>query len=279
MARIVSTGATLSSPEFRNKKIKEKRRKRVLWSTGAAVFIIGLILVLRMERLSISAIQVEGAQVITEEEVGRNVKETLSGSYLWLIPKSNVAIYPRLTVSRNLEKQFPRFNSVSLSLTGPTELLVTVTEREPYALYCPTALQAPNASGCFFLDREGFIFDEAPDFSGSVYFIYSLLDPISDPKGKQFISPEEFASLSRFIERLTKLSFEPLSLERGAEETLLFIRGGARIVWKSKDNLEKLYSNIESFFESEAVEENPDFMVNLSLLDLRTENKVFYKFE
>ena len=279
MARIVSTGATLSSPEYRDKKLKERRKKLILWGSGILLLLLASIVTLRLERFKISVVKVEGANVISEEVVSRNVKETLSGSYLWVVPKANAAIYPRGRVLENLEKEFPRFKTASLSLTGPKSIMVSVEERDPYALYCPSALNPENASDCYFLDREGFIFDEAPAFSGSVYFIYAFSKPLSESKGSQMIPVEEFKPLSELIEGLESLHLEPLALEIGEDEAALFLKNGAKVLWKMEDDPLKLYSNLEAFLSSDAIRRDKEFLEKISVLDLRTENKVFYRFK
>ncbi len=279
MARIVSTGATLASPEFRNKKRKEKQRKYIIWSSVVTVTLVALVFVSRLESLLIKEVGVTGAHVITEEEVSRNVLETLSGHYLWLIPRANAALYPRSRVKENLMKEFPRFSSVALSLEGAKKLGVSVVERNPFALYCPSATRPDDASACFFLDNEGFIFDEAPAFSGTVYFVYAKDVPLQNPKGSLFMPKDEFQNLSQFVEAVERLGFEPLALELAEREVTILLPGEAKIVWEREADLTNIYSNIESFLNSKEIKEQPDFIEKLKLLDLRTRNKVFFRFK
>jgi hypothetical protein len=273
MARIISSGNTLFSPENYEKKKRERKRKLILWSSVLFVLLIILVVASRVERFKISAIEVLGARVITEEEITRSVRETLSGHYLWLVPRGNLALYPRPAVRNHLMKEFPRLSSVSTTLTG-TALNVLVTERDPFALYCPDS-NAP----CFFLDENGFIFDEAPSFSGVVYFIYTKAVPIENPKGQELLPPDQFVKLARFIEDLPKLDLEPVTLVIKEEDLEVAMRNGLTLIWKADADVSVLYSNLEAFLTHEEIKSDPAFLEKVKLLDLRTENKVFYRFK
>lgn len=278
MARIVSTGATLASPEFRDRKRKETRRKVAIWVVCIILLLVGFTLVSRIESLLIRGVSVSGARVISEEEIKRNVFSTLSGHYLWFIPRANAALYPGGRVESNLEKEFPRFSSVSVSLENINTISVSVVERTPFALYCPIIIKPEDVSSCFFLDKDGFIFDDAPAFSGNVYFMYTSVPAVDSPKGLEYMEQKRFQNHSILIEGISNLGFDPIALESSEEDTVLYMPEGLRIVWKSSDDLAKVYSNLESFLQSEEVKAMADFKEKVRLLDLRTENKVFYKF-
>jgi hypothetical protein len=276
--KIVSKGNTLFSAETYDKKREERKRKFLLIFSGLLIVFVALILASQVEQFQIKEVEVEGAQVITEDEVEKSVKETLSGRYFWLVPKSNALLYSGEEIRENLLREFPRFSAVELSLDGAQTLVAYVAERDPFALYCPSATRPENASSCFFLDDTGFIFDEAPAFSGVVYFVYALADPLEDPEGKQFMPEDEFRSLSIFIEGIKTLGFEPMAVEVSDRERRLMLPAGATITWNADDNLTHLYANLEAFMNSETIQADKNFIDRVFSLDLRTENKVFYRF-
>lgn len=266
MSKIVSTGKTISLEEYHKKRVREHRRRVRWWMSGIFILLIALVFVSRLETFRISEVAVEGAKVITNDEVKRNVLAALSGKYFWLVPKSNAAIFPREEVAASLMKEFPRLASVELNVERENTLRVLVTEREPYALYCMDV--------CYFLDEHGFIFDTAPDFSGVVYFVYAREVPMENPSGSQFMPVEEFENLSTFIQDLSKLSFEPVRLD----DYDLTMNNGSRMLLPEKSDLVTLFSNLESFLESETIRSQRNFLDKVVLLDLRTENKIFYRF-
>jgi uncharacterized membrane protein YoaK (UPF0700 family) len=58
--KIVSTGATLASPGFLEKKQKERRRRRIIYSAVSLAFIVGIFFVSRLEQLRIKEVSVVG---------------------------------------------------------------------------------------------------------------------------------------------------------------------------------------------------------------------------
>lgn len=277
--KIVSTGRTLFSEETYEKKREERKRKLVLWGSFLLILFVALILATRISGIQIKEIKVEGARVITSDEIARNVRETLEGKYYLLVPKSNSLLYPGDEIKENLLEEFPRFGAVELSLDGLNTITVYVSERNPYALYCPNASRPQDASSCYFLDDTGFIFDEAPAFSGVVYFIYSTDPAIENPKGKEFLEVSEFQNLTVFLDAVRGLGFEPTALQVGETESKLLLPDNAQILWNRKDDLNHLYQNLEAFMQNPAIQAETNFMGKISSLDLRTENKVFYRFK
>ena len=113
-----------------------------------------------------------------------------------------------------------RIKSTDVSRSG-VEITVTVVEHTPTYLWCDTTddrRTRMNADGkeridadgseqgdeeCFFTNDEGYVFSEAPLFSGNVYI--TLRGPLygegTDPRGKRYLPLEQFKkyhSFSRF---------------------------------------------------------------------------------
>ncbi|MDO8424293.1 MAG: hypothetical protein Q7S54_01635, partial [bacterium] len=210
--KIVSTGSTLSSPEFLEKRNKARRRRTTFWIAGILALLVIAVIISRREEFLISEVSVSGAIVVKEEDIALAVEAIISGHYLFLVPKGNALIYPGGQIEKKLLQAFPRLSAVAASLEGMRLLRIDAAEREPFALYCSSALSPEDASECYFLDDNGFIFDEAPSFSGSVYFIYAKVPPLPEPVGREFLPTEEFKPLSQFIGSLEDLGIEPLAL-------------------------------------------------------------------
>ncbi|MBI2086685.1 MAG: hypothetical protein HYT69_00700 [Candidatus Zambryskibacteria bacterium] len=284
MVKIVSTGSTLSSPEFHRKKLRARRKRLFLWGTALIIVLATAVLLLRRDALRIAEVKVVGNEVVTSSNVTAVVKESLSGYYFGLIPKDSTLFYSSREIERELLRRFPRFNLAEISLEGLRTLEAVVAEREPLALYCPDLIYQiedsdSRRSNCYFLDETGFIFDSAPTFSEGVYFIYYSEVPFESPLGREFVERDEFWELHGFLTTLHALGFEPISLKVGERDLILTDSSGARLLWRRDSNFDLIRSNLEVFLNAEEIRSQPDFLKKISELDLRTENKIFYKFK
>src|SRR3989344_9090607 len=99
--KIVSTGSTLSSLGFQEKR-RLLQRKKLIWGTVIILVLISFIVFLsRRERFLINEIEVIGATVVRVEDVKLVVNDLLSGDYLWLVPHRNALVYPPSTIEEN----------------------------------------------------------------------------------------------------------------------------------------------------------------------------------
>ncbi|OHB06354.1 MAG: hypothetical protein A3B16_02070 [Candidatus Zambryskibacteria bacterium RIFCSPLOWO2_01_FULL_45_43] len=268
--RIISSGKAIHSPEFHKKKVKAQRIRLFVYCLLSLVSCAVLIAFFRWEKFIVSEIVIAEEIAVDREEIMATVQDELAGYYLYVIPRSNTFLYRRGVIKEKLLEQFPRFSSLDLNLERFKKLVITAEERKPYALYCREA-------ECFFLDEGGFIFAAAPSFSDGVYFIYKTETAIEDPMGKSLLLENDFRGLVKFLENLPVLGINSRVLEIGTEDYRLMLNSGGKIIWKRDISLGVIYSNLEAFLSDEAIVSQKDFLNKIEHLDLRTENKVFWK--
>ena len=276
--KIVSTGSALNSREFYEKKKKRRRLELILLAIASVLILVGLIYFSRQEKFLVTDVVILGENVVDKDQMTQAVEESLAGYYLWLVPRKSTLLYPRRTIEESLVGNFPRLKSVDLNLED-NELLIAVEDRTPYALYCPNISLPASAGDCFFLDEDGLIFAIAPSFTGAVYFIYTTEEPIENPIGKKILATEGFKSIKEFIETLVGLSIYPVALEISSDEYSLSLANHARIIWRRESDFITIRSNLEAFLSNDTIRAQSNFLDKILHLDLRTENKVFYKFK
>lgn len=275
--KIVSSGKVLNTSKLYKKKKRKKFLKFSLLLLLLSSFICSLVYLSRQEKFFVSEVVVSGEDIVDRNQMIEKVSSILDGYYLWFIPKANIVILPRREIKLTLLEAFKRLRNVELNLNEHV-LVISLEERVPTALYCSDVLETV-ASDCYFLDEEAFIFAKAPAFSGPSYFIYGSVENIIDPIGKNLMSIEGLATLSRFLERLENLDIKGRLLEMGGDDYTLLTDKGVRIMWKKEHNLEKTYSNLSAFLSEESIREQKNFLERAAYLDLRVEDKVFYRFE
>jgi len=276
-------------------ELKRRRRKiflnKILISIFALVVIFaGLAYISRISVLNINEVEVTGNKVLDTEAIRNAVTKVTSGNYLWLFPRTNILFYPQSNIKVALIDEFKRLEKVDLSIKNYKILKISVTEREGVYTWCG---DAPGGSGddsknpCFFLDKNGYIFAEAPFFSGDVYFkFYGKLDLKNDsPLGSNF-SPPNFGELISFKKSLENIGLKPEVLYVKDDDSIkIFLPGKTLgrepyIILDAEDDFQKLAENLELALGTEPLlSDFKNKYSSLEYIDLRYGNKVYYKFK
>ncbi|OGC88436.1 hypothetical protein A2419_01685 [Candidatus Adlerbacteria bacterium RIFOXYC1_FULL_48_26] len=149
--------------------------------------------------LKITHVSVSGENVVPQASIEEVVQDGLVGKYAGLFSKANIFFYPKKSIEQDLHTLYPTLGTISIRALDFHTIAVTVSEREPSALWCPAA----DSTQCVLLDESGFAYAHAPEYSGNVYKTY--LGALPDgPLPKQFLTPERFHSLSALVETFAK---------------------------------------------------------------------------
>lgn len=261
----------LNSPRLLELKKKKQRiflNKILLILASFFVIIVGLSFLSRIAKLNISGVEITGNKVVDGEMIKEVADTDLAGYYFWFFPKTNIFFYPKNKIKDNLTDKFKRLKSISFKVTEARMLEISLTEREAKYLWCE------REEKCYFMDESGFIFDEAPYFSGEVYF--KFYGPIDGNFGKLIL----------FKKTLENMRLKPVALSRLDDgDTKMFLSGrtlptGPEIIFKADSDLEIVAENLETALTTEPLQSNFKNKYSLLLyIDLRYGNKVYYKFK
>jgi hypothetical protein len=283
----------LNSPRLLELK---KSRKKAFWGKVLVSF-LGLVAVFaflayisRLENLNISEIKISGNKTVETDLLLETIKGEIAGKYLWLFPKTNILIYPQNTIKTTLEDNFKRLKNTSFSIENNKILSVSLDERTAKYMWCGASLPAEEdtAEKCYFLDEEGFIFDEAPYFSGEVYFKFYGANnlAVENPQGSYF-SEQSFSQLIFFKNFLTDLDLKPVQMlvkEDGDVEIYLskgsMLSKNPKILLKIDSDFQNVAENLDAALGTEPLKSKIKNKYSfLQYIDLRFGNKVYYKFD
>lgn len=261
------------------------------------------------DRWRIDRIDIVGAKAVSTEEIHALVKEKLLGNYFFAYARENSFLFPREEIERVLLDTFPRLKTVSVGRIGAHTIVVTVSERKPYALWCGetrknaelTRTDAERIRGdveergkgidieCRFIDDTGFVFDRAPVFSEGVYLaVYGAVvgGKVGDPlRGTLPVS--RFASANTFTKLIRAELGEPIRVEMKEEgESEIVIRtsatypflAGVAVRFKDGENSMTLMNNLRAAIIAQ-FPENIGPKKKLLYIDMRFGNKIFFGFE
>lgn len=283
--------SALNSPrllELRRKKHKSIRRKVVAILVVFFIIILGLSFASRINKININQININGNKVVETKEIEDIIKNEISGHYLWLFPKTNFLIYPKRGILNELNSKLKRLKDISININNFRTLEVSVSEYEGKYLWCGVSLPDLASSvnqKCYFLDNNGYIFDEAPYFSGEVYFKFYGDGGLNkdDITGTYFLK-DKFVKIIEFKNAIQKLNLNSTAFWLDNDNEADFsISGepmtGPRIIFKLDEDFGKLAENLQAAISTEPLRtELKTKFSSLLYFDLRFGNKVYYKF-
>jgi hypothetical protein len=280
----------LHSPHIEELKKRKRRilRNKILFFIFCFLLIlIGSVFLSRWKKLNIENIQISGNKVIESQSIEKIVKENLSGHYLWFFPKTNFLLYPKKNIQNKLADQFKRLSEISIKLDNIKTLEINVTEREAKYTWCGAIIPElnNNEQKCYFIDSDGYIFDEAPYFSGNVYFRFYGNDGFDaeNPSGTYFLK-DKFIEITAFEDALEKLELNPMAfyLDKDGEADILLSSesaNGPKIIFKIDSDYQKMAENLQAAISTEPLQTKlKSNFSSLLYIDLRFGNKVYYKF-
>ena len=269
-------------------ELKKRRRRIFLYKIFISLFLIAVILgsivfISRDSNLNINKIEINGNKAIETKLIKEIVDKELAGNYFWFFPKTNFLFYPQNIIKTNLENSFKRIKDISVGVKNIKTLEISLTEREALYTWCGNVKEDLISSDkkCYFVDESGYIFDEAPYFSGEVYF--KFYGPVDN---ENYFSKENFKQLVDFKDVLGTMGFKPISLyilNNGDVKIFLSVKNKISkepyLIFKIDSDFKNVAENLESAISTEPLLSNlKNKYTLLQYIDLRFGNKVYYKF-
>ncbi len=279
----------LNSPKL----LELKAKRRNIFIKKVFIFLFGIFIILAIlsflssiKQISIQSVEVSGNKIVETKDIQSLVQDKINGRYFFLFSKKNVLFYPKVEISEALSTEFKRLVSVEPTIKDGNVLEIKVRERTPLYTWCGKDLPVnQQVEECYFLDNEGYIFDEAPYFSGQVYFKFYGQIEGGSPIGS-YIKKAEFPKLILFKELVESFKLKPKALFVDATDDaiLLLPKGKAssedpKILFKVDSHLEKTAENLHAALGAEPLKTKmQNFYSYLLYIDLRFDNKVYSKF-
>lgn len=282
----------LSSPrveEIKRTKRKANIRISFLLFVLLIVSILGLSFLSNYKKMTVNNITVSGTRIINEDEVKEFIEQSMSGKYIYLFNKHNAFIYPHDDIYDGLLNKFPRIEKLSVSIKNVNTLEVKLKERSGSYLWCGEKVPLDikdQGDNCYFINDDGYIFDNAPYVSGNLYFKYYL--PIDNPNkilGNMVMDSISFYEMIRLIDVIKGSGLDPVMLSSDDDSWFIYLdhKTGSTnpyIVFRRDSDLEKIGEDIKiSMSQKEFKSEINGKYDTLLYIDMRFNNKVFYKFQ
>ncbi len=251
-------------PQHRKKEISWKRRMLFFW---ILFLVLGLAYVMFFSPLfEIKEIKISNNRVISSEEIQNSLDN-----------QNNLFLAAGNKLTEILTNDFPRILSVEMSKDIFKKTIeLNIIERKEAGIYCKEDLASPNRGECYYIDKEGVIFEEAPQTSGTLILAIKDFSEREIEIGKNVIEKEFMAELIDLKNYLPgQLGFKVLDFTIESD-VLKDLKVNTNEGWYILfDGLRDLKSQLEALrlVLEEKIEERKD----LEYIDVRIENRVYYK--
>ncbi len=224
----------------------------------------------RAEVFTIRDVEVTGGETIPHDVVESKVRESLQGTYAFLIPHSFSFLYPEEEIIERVSS-IPRIYGVTVRRNTPTSIAVSFSEYMPHALWCT----GDSTEGCSFIDTQGFAYAKAPGLLGG-----ALVRHTTSGAGDQFLtaaglSTDTFMRLDHFIKRFETdlgIRISEVSYKEHGDIEFMVSGGGSLYATLEKD-LDAQFTHLASVLASKEFSHiKPG---NFNYIDIRFETKVF----
>ncbi len=229
-----------------------------------ALLTYGVYKVTRIERFLVASVVVSGGETISHEEVAAVTESKLLGDYYALVPRRFMYAVPKAAIVESV-KALPRVKDARITVED-NEVMIAVTEYEPYAIVCHEA--------CLLVDRDGVAFAAAPELKGRSLLRVEV--PEAFPLYAQPVGREELLMLNELRAGLHEFQSWGMSRVRiEATDTVELWFDESKVLVTKYDNAPLILKRLAQILENETFAHlSPG---NFVYIDMRYGNKVFVK--
>ena len=237
------------------------------------VIIFSLAIFSGNDKVTVQTIIVSGNATVSATDVLAVANRDMSGRYWHLFARNNSLIFPRSEIERDLLAELKTIKDVDISWNGWQKININVSERKPHSVWCGNDPQAVD-SDCYFSDDSGYLYVEAPIFSGSMFVKdYGNIATSGSPVGRQFLPALIYVQAFTLIQSLELKNLKVVSVYFDGSNYFFTLESGTEIIFNDKSGFNQPSQNLFSALDTG----NLDLASStdkIKYIDLRFDNKI-----
>jgi hypothetical protein len=243
-----------------NRHKKSKTRKRIIVFLVIFLFVLLIIGILLSPIFKLKKISIYGNKEISSEEIKNSINS------------ANILILTTTGMENDLLKNFPQIARAKIERDiFKRTITVDIVERESLGIICKE-----DTTNCFYVDKEGVIFESAPKTSGSLILLIKDFSSEEFILGKKIFTEQILSSIIEIRENLnssTNIKIDWFENRTNPPKELKAITSmGWYILFDAARDTKKQLSILKTALSEKIT--NTD---NLEYIDLRIENRIYYK--
>jgi cell division septal protein FtsQ len=226
--------------------------------------------------LSVSKIEISGLRELDEKNVREAAESEIAGKYLKFIEKNNLLLIRGKSIEGGLKGRFAKIESADVRKKFPDTLIISIKERESAIILC-------TGAECFMVDEGGTAYSRTdyslPEISENRLVILKDLSSKNIDAGSIVFSADYLGYIRKIEEKIganfdfrTEKEYETPS--RISADIRAKTKEGWMIFFNENIDLEKEIDMLKVVLDEKIGDKRKD----LEYVDLRSDNKVYYKF-
>jgi len=255
---------------------RHREKKEISWKSKIIIaWVLFLILVLVYVLFfspifKIKETKISGNQAISNEDVQDSLNGFLSKKILIFFNRNNIFLATSSKLRKILVKDFPRILSIEINKNIFKKTIdLKIVERKEAGIYCK--------GECYYIDKQGVIFEEAPQTSGTLILLIKDYSERDIKIGMEVIEKEFMTELidlrtylfDKFNLRVLEFVIETIP----CKDLKVNTHEGWYILFDKSQDLKNQLQALKLVLEEKVKEERG----GLEYIDLRIENRAYYK--
>lgn len=270
LKRQVVVGKYGRSPKRKDFRVKIHFNRKFFYLTLAAAALVAIFyLFFISSAFRIKGVNISGLETVNEGRVLDVVDNILDDKKFGFLDGANSFIFSKDSLRASMLTLFPKMGNVEIKISDNDVLNIIIEERDMAGVWC-------RARECFYFDKGGIIFEEAPQSLGSLMVAVTDERNIEPNLGSVVLEALQ-VSLAKEAYRLIGNNFsfgiKTIIITPEGEYEVLTSENWRILLDKSAD-LEHQLSNLKYLLDEEVKTRRKE----LEYVDLRLGNRVYYKY-
>jgi len=266
-----------SSKYWRFKTIKKEARVKhwkviFFWSSFTVAFLTIIWLFFFSPFFKITEIKLPENNIIAKNDIHKLI---IASAPLNL--GENIFILSKNQIKSGLAAIFPTITDISIKKEPFHGLIINFEKRIQIGIWCQPAGDQPQANNCYYFDKEGIVFKEAPQTEGALILKIKDFEKREVSLGSQVLNYNRLKFITEFNNKITennqfKIIEFKITPSANFDLEAITDRGWSIYLDQNQDPMleaNNLFTIINEVIKNKAP--------NLEYIDLRLPTRVFYK--
>lgn len=255
-----------------SKERAEKRKTILLWSVFIAVFIFIVWSFFVSSFFKITEIKLPENNIVTANDIRKIMTNSAPlnlGENLFILSKSRI--------KAELTAAFPAITGINVKKELFNGLTVSFEKRIPVGIWCHPSGGHPEGDDCYYFDKEGIVFKEAPVTEGGLILKIQDSGNKEISLGDKAINTEQLKFIMDFNNKLldnSQIKVTEFKIGPSADFDLTAITALGWLIYLDQSQNPDLAANNLFTILSEVVKNK---ISSLEYVDLRIPTRIFYK--